>query len=284
LSANKVAAKRRIGVSEGRQTEAGEHEAQRRSKVVRLPRDWLGPRDELVPFGPRAAFGEPVDPRPDPDDSAPSPSDFWGEQSAAIQSAVQAPAIPYDADEGAAAAHPVQLRRIDRRAAAGVATIVALVAVAVAALVLSSFGHGAAPQPAGSSKAGFAAVLSGGVSSILRLDLARIDAARVASSKVRRAPHRQAAPKPHHKSARSRPAQSVRISPHVVVSQTTTAFHPPPSYTSDATSAGGTDTQSETPPATQPAPQQSASRVASRATVHATGESGALGPIQSPNG
>jgi hypothetical protein len=271
-------------VSEGRQTEGGEHEAQRPSKVVRLPRDWLGPREELVPFGPRAAFGEGDDPRPEPDDSAPSPSDFWGEQSAAIQSAVQAPAVPDDAHEGPAGAHRVQPRRIDRRAAAGVAAIVTLAAAAVAALVLSSFGQRAAPEPAGSSKAGFAAVLSGGVSSILRLDLARIDAARITPSKVRRSPHRESAPKPPHKSARPPRPQAVRSSPHVV-SETTPAYHPPPSYTSNATNSASTDTRSENLPATRPAPQQSPSQpVASRATVHATGESGALGPIQSPNG
>jgi hypothetical protein len=48
---------------------------------VRLPRDWLGPRDELVPFGPRA----------DPPASPPSADDFWGEKSDAVQLAVQGP-------------------------------------------------------------------------------------------------------------------------------------------------------------------------------------------------
>ena len=39
---------------EGRGTEVGEAEPQSQADVVRLPRDWLGPRENLVPFGPRA--------------------------------------------------------------------------------------------------------------------------------------------------------------------------------------------------------------------------------------
>ncbi len=81
---------------EGPQSEHGP--AGRESNVVRLPRDWLGSRDELVPFGPRA--DRPAsEPRIDshgavPDDRGgdpPSASDFWGEGSAAIQDALQAP-------------------------------------------------------------------------------------------------------------------------------------------------------------------------------------------------
>ncbi|MEA2159666.1 MAG: hypothetical protein QOD66_2046 [Solirubrobacteraceae bacterium] len=48
---------------------------------MRLPRDWLGPREELVPFGPSADAAAPP----------PSASDFWGEQSAALQHALQGP-------------------------------------------------------------------------------------------------------------------------------------------------------------------------------------------------
>ena len=43
--------------------------------VIRLPTDWVGPREELIPIG------------------APPPaaSDFWSEDSAALHDAVQAP-------------------------------------------------------------------------------------------------------------------------------------------------------------------------------------------------
>lgn len=61
--------------------------------MVRLPRDWLGPRDELVPIG--AAAGGP--PRPGepvagaPTVWPPTAHDFWGEDSAALHDAMQAP-------------------------------------------------------------------------------------------------------------------------------------------------------------------------------------------------
>ena len=55
------------------------------SNVVRLPRDWLGPSDELVPFG-----AERLD---DTGDSAapPSAADFWGERAGAVQDVLQGP-------------------------------------------------------------------------------------------------------------------------------------------------------------------------------------------------
>jgi len=250
---------------------------------VRLPRDWLGPREELIPFGPRAASIEADQPPLSSEDPLPSPADFWGEQSAAIQSAVQAPSAPEGGIGGSRGAQPIRGGRLGRRAAGGLAAVLAIAAVAVGAVVSSAPGPRGTPHPADASNVGFAAVLSGGISSILRLDLGRVDAARVASTRVRRTPHRQSAPKRPHRTAR-RPREPVRIAPHVVA-ETTPAYRPVSTYTSDATNAGGTDTHSETRPATRPAPAQSPHRPgASRATVTATGESGALGPIQSPNG
>ena len=54
--------------------------------VVRLPVDWLGPRDELVPITPR-----PEAPQPSP------AADFWGDGSAAIQAPVIAAPKPGEA-------------------------------------------------------------------------------------------------------------------------------------------------------------------------------------------
>ncbi len=57
--------------------------------VIRLPRDWLGPREELVPIGPAARERAA---RRDADDGLPPPADaFWSEDSAALHDAVQAP-------------------------------------------------------------------------------------------------------------------------------------------------------------------------------------------------
>jgi hypothetical protein len=76
------------------------------SNVVRLPRDWLGPRDELVPFGPSAPNPDSglidgktigIDRprlRPLPDELVlpPSAADFWGERADAVQDVLQGPA------------------------------------------------------------------------------------------------------------------------------------------------------------------------------------------------
>lgn len=88
--------------------DAGGREAPAESNVVRFPRDWLGPLDELVPFGPsardpRAPAAETAEPATDVDGevvdfpkpfSAPGPlrpDDFWGEDSAAIHHALEGP-------------------------------------------------------------------------------------------------------------------------------------------------------------------------------------------------
>jgi hypothetical protein len=61
---------------------------------VRLPRDWVGPREELVPVGPaaraRAKAASPT--RSQSQDSGPpTVHDFWSEDSGALQDAIQAP-------------------------------------------------------------------------------------------------------------------------------------------------------------------------------------------------
>ena len=216
-----------------------------------------------MPFGPRSA-------PPETDETPPSPADFWGEQSAELQSAVRGPAVCKDRDDGPDAAPAIRFGHVDRRAMTGVAAVLMIAAATVVAFVANSLGPRAAPKPLGGSKIGFAAVLSGGISSVLRLDLGRTAVARVATPKVRRTRH-ESAPKRTQKRARPRPRPSVSATPRIV------------SYA--ATATAGTETHSETPPATRSAPPRAASRpVASRATVSATGQSGALGPIQSPNG
>jgi hypothetical protein len=78
--------------TEGPQIEAGCREKTPETNVVRLPRDWLGPREELVPFGPRAeAASAAATTAPSAAAAAPSASDFWGEESAALQHALQGP-------------------------------------------------------------------------------------------------------------------------------------------------------------------------------------------------
>ena len=91
---------------EGPHTEDGKQGTEQASKVVRLPRDWLGPREHLVPFGiPPTAETEPEqsDFATPSAGFAPSADAFWGEDSAAIHHAVAAPAR-----DGAAVAAPTQ--------------------------------------------------------------------------------------------------------------------------------------------------------------------------------
>ncbi len=102
---------------EGPQNEGNEHGSPPEGKVVRLPRDWLGPRDELVPLGP--ASGDPAPgaaPPPSPT-PPPSPEDFWGEGSAQIQDALQGPSpggVPRDTESGRLKRRPWRQRTTRR--------------------------------------------------------------------------------------------------------------------------------------------------------------------------
>ena len=78
--------------------------------VVRLPREWLGPPEELIPFGPSAgATAEERSEPPRQEAAGPFP-DFWGEESAVLQGVIEAQAEPDvvqtpEAVEGSSRAH-----------------------------------------------------------------------------------------------------------------------------------------------------------------------------------
>jgi hypothetical protein len=80
-------------------------------KVVRLPVDWLGPREELVPFGPSAD-----DHFKDTGVSSPPlrAEDFWGESSAAIHDALE-PSVPVAGRPSPAAPKAAPSRMRQRR-------------------------------------------------------------------------------------------------------------------------------------------------------------------------
>ena len=261
---------------EGRHTESGEQEARPRTNVVRLPRDWLGPRDELVPFGPRASSEDAEEPPP-------TAEDFWGERSASIHDALQAPADSIDPPTG------TQARRwFDRRpraAAVGGLAVALVVVIGVVSIVLGPSG---ARRPAGGSKVGVAAVFGSGVSRLLHLGLAELTAsvppnlsARAASRTVRpktvvRTAHRAPATRPTH---RAHP--QLNSSPAVSIDTAHTTTTSPRTYAETShVETAPTYRSAPSPPPSHP-PSQPA---ASSATASPTGESGALGPIQSPNG
>jgi hypothetical protein len=237
---------------EGRETEVRETGPQSQANVVRLPRDWLGPREELVPFGPRVASldaetAPPADngeaaPSSDNGEAAPpSAEDFWGERAAAIHDALQAPANPAHPDTRSAglagtrgASRPprvdvarggpgkairgVPLPGADRRIVAAVAAGVAIAAVVVIAFSSDVSRPRVSAQALGRSQAGFAAVLSGGVSKVLRVARTELGTlrgdtavvARASASRVRGTPHAARTPKPTQKV--TSPPQSPTVS------------------------------------------------------------------------
>jgi hypothetical protein len=79
--------------TEGPQSDETTGEARDESNVIRLPRDWLGPREELVPFGTPAEEPAPaVEVESRGAEQPPRAAAFWGEESAAVQDALPAPA------------------------------------------------------------------------------------------------------------------------------------------------------------------------------------------------
>jgi hypothetical protein len=90
--------------TEGRQRGHSGGEAPAESNVLQFPRDWIGPREELVPFGTAAdaAWGNGVHPdatvEAEPE-LPPGADDFWGEGSAAVQAALHAPRPVHPAGE-----------------------------------------------------------------------------------------------------------------------------------------------------------------------------------------
>jgi hypothetical protein len=122
--------------------EAG-REALGESNVIRLPRNWLGPPEELVPFGISAATEDIGDLDPTVTLLA---SDFWGEESAAVQHALPAPADRSGNEIGEHARHP----RVPLRAALLAAGAAAVLGVGTVGLGLTG-----SSRPATNSSSAF---------------------------------------------------------------------------------------------------------------------------------
>src|ERR1700727_3001710 len=118
-------------------SDRGSREGVLDDNVVRLPRDWLGPREDLIPFGTTSERGP-------SGDSAPTADDFWGESSAAVQDAVQRPPIQ------APSTGPPRLLARGRTLLVG---LVAAAAAAVLAVVLVGGGGQHVPRRSSSLSA-----------------------------------------------------------------------------------------------------------------------------------
>jgi len=135
--------------SEGRGTEP--------DNVVRLPRDWLGPRDELVPFGPRASSDSPPWSAEDHGGGgAPSADDFWGGAEVPHGPVAEGAAV-WPENEGAVASRSRARTSGVRRPRLGWVTgapAAALVIALVVSLGVFSRGGGPASRPGAGVGAG----------------------------------------------------------------------------------------------------------------------------------
>lgn len=250
-------------------SDGGGRESLLDDNVVRLPRDWLGPREELIPVG--------TSERGPTDEGAPSSADaFWGESSASIQDAL--PALPD-------AAHMPRPSRFLARASELVLRHARLVSALAAAAVLAAvavFGTGGHSSPHRAAGAAGAEVMSSPFA----------DAAPHATSARRaqvfdRALVRHGAVGGHSRTGGHR-------SHHPQAEHVVTAAAQPVRYTSSppsstAASAAGSETApasvsspppatATTPPSTEPASPTSSS------SSPALGANGALAPGSSPDG
>ena len=271
--------------------------------VVRLT-DWLGPREELIPFGPGADAEEAKPP--------PTADDFWSESSGAVQDAFAAPhadrlhkqhsgAQPSGGTSpprGRASASAIWSRRraklqsraagwnpphlghrLSRARKSSLALVTALVLVAaVAAAGVVRLGAGGQPangsshsSPAGSDRAWNIATAS-----------ANLLARRGSDSGWRPPAHHRAADRrrPSGQSARSHhsaPASAPTVQP---VGYTT----PASSGTTGSAPAASATTPRSAPSTSTPAPTASAGHTGGAAAQPALGANGSLAPGSSPDG
>jgi hypothetical protein len=287
--------------------------------VVKFPRDWLGPREELVPFGPSAGTAP-------PDDELPrSADDFWGEQSSAVHDAVRAPNghAPLNGDPESFGARdgaigparrrdpgdgrlrgslsrvrtssrggPARVSRLRARfrgryANPKLAASIAAVAALFAGLLISS-GTGQSPPTGATAHRSAQLVTTGSVAS---------------AQPLTRAPHlrvRTPGPASHRRSATSTRRHTREHRRHAGVRKSTRRSRSRPAapatvqpvhYTTPASSSGTTGssssgTASSSPPVSSPsaAPASTAASGGRSATSSpAFGPNGTLGPGSSPD-
>ncbi len=306
--------------TEGPHTDNGSTKGPPGSNVVPFPRDWLGPRDELVPLG---------RPKPPPagtgssdlaglsqqarSGSAPSAADFWGEEAAALHDAVQAP----DADRpdhdppepgGGGQSTRVEIGKhfhaTQTRVAAALA--VALVALAFGAAFATRSGgpRTQSPPAQGTDRVTMFATLVAGTAA----DLSAVRQIALHRWPPMRRAHRPAGGTNGHVAAVAPPrvvsseptpsAPAATSTPTATANTSNTPASPSPGYTATA------DTATSAQPVSSPAPQAATTRSPSQSVGTSTsgsssprsesttssssqpafGAQGTLGPGSSPNG
>lgn len=256
---------------EGRQTA---NEAVVDDNVVRLPRDWLGPRDELIPIG-SSANGQ-----SDRSEAGlpPTADDFWGEESSLLQSALEAPPraalanrappVPAPAVDAPGAPRP-RKRRVGRRpalAAAGLACGGLVAAVTVGLL------GGGGQRPVARSAADAATTTH---VAMAERDLTALASwARQQAREAARHRQRTAATRARKRAAPRQPRHVHVARPTVVVEQVHYTAAPPVQSGSYAPSSSSSS----------PSASATHSSASSSTSQPAIGANGALGPGTSPDG
>jgi hypothetical protein len=244
-----------VGSKETR-TEGGATGTGDTGKVVRIPRDWFGPKSELVPFGQSAAEDGSGSELPSGEQPA-APLDanlFWGEEAGSVQHVVDAPA---------GTARP-QLRR----RAGAVGALVTMAAVTLLAVSLLT-------EPGHRNRRAQVAEANRPQATPHPRSLSQVKAQR-----VRRAARSRVRTKTAHKSARAK--TPLQVTYHAGQSRSVTpAVYTPPQPQS-------TSVVSSSAPAGSSVSQASAPTAGSASTAHSSqpafGSSGALGPMSSPDG
>lgn len=253
--------------------------------VVRLPREWLGPLEDLVPMGSRARAraGEEADDGAVGDGAEalpPAADDFWGEGTAALHLPIQGPASPEAAFDGhepgprqpaVAGARTARLPRmtsvsvpslrLPRRLWAAGAIAAVVVAVVVVAIIGTSEGSNGTPPRAAARTANASA--PGAHTNARTTGTSAITAARVFSARpstarskrpgtVRSKRTSKARPTAHRHRARSTPHRAHRVR-HVPIRRHLEHAATPVEHSSAGTAEPATGEQT-TPTASSPPP------------------------------
>ena len=224
--------------TEGPTTEHGGEEPGTNNNVVPFPRDWLGPREELIPFGSSAGYGV------QHSAAAPGAEAFWGGDSGPLHAVLPEPV----AAGGAAGA---RLRtRAGRLAVAGLAAAVLAAAV---------FGR-LAGLPAGSNPSVGSGVAAAGFFDLALLRGA-VGAPAIESPKpaVHRSPAVRAHPTAHVRHRSAAGSRTSRSGSSAAASSATTAAATatPATSTSQTVTSTGSSSSASEPAATSSAPTHS---------------------------
>jgi len=219
--------------TEGPKTEHGGEEPGTTSNVVPFPRDWLGPREELIPFGSSAGY------RVDQAATAPGAEAFWGGDSGPMHAVLPEPVA-------AVGVAGERFRTPARRLAVG-----GLAAVVLAAAVV---GRLAGVPTTASPSVGTDVAAAGFVDLALLRGAVGPPAIEAPKPAVHRVPAGRAHPAAH---PRHRPPAGSRTSTSGATTAATTVTATPATSTSQTVSSTSSSSAASEPAATSSSPTQS---------------------------